>query len=371
MSLFPYLFQVVANEDEIPIDKPRDAYITKQEDYRLRSEAVNSNAAIVVDYFIERVEALLKHVLVPVFGIKEKIVRYEWQHRGCIHAHILLSVNGGPSQEELTLAFKTKVNEKVQEELDKLLECSDSPPDTILAAENGLHLLKKVNAAREKVVKFGTEHLGLSGIHPDLDPYNWPPPYGQNTTSPFENCLRKRLDDIVGDDKRLIEDYESLITRIQIHACWVNYCLKPTGKTKEKKDKKGSGDKDKKGSGDKAKKGEKNNQESHVCRFNFPKPYVGYQVQCEETEGDTSDLIKEIIRSRDQLGKPVHPEGAFIAGGGEDNFDITFLRNHPRLNEHIKELATIWRANTDAKIIKDYMQVMCLFSRHIGDNLKI
>jgi hypothetical protein len=363
MRLFLSLFQVVANEGEIPPDEPRDAYITKQEDYRLRSQAVNRNAAIVVDYFIERVESLVKHVLRPVLGIKEYIIRYEWQHRGCIHAHILLSVNGGPSQEELTMAFKTKINEKVQEELDKLLECSNSPPDAILAAENDLKLLREVKAAREKVLLFGTEHLGLSGIHPDLDPYNWPPPYGQNTTSPLENCLRKRLADLVGDDKRLIEDYERLITRIQIHSCWPNYCLKPTGKTKETKD----NNKAKEKKNDKAKKGEKNNQkpdESHECRFNFPKPYVGYDVQYDKTEGDTSDLIKDITRSMDPLGEPVYPEGAFIAGGGQDNFDITFLRNHPRLNEHIKELATIWRANSDTKIIKDYKQVINTFQAH-------
>ena len=59
-------------------EKYLDKGIDEKEDHRLRAQAVRENADLVDWYFHHRVEAMLKHVL-PVFGVKEYIVRYEAQ----------------------------------------------------------------------------------------------------------------------------------------------------------------------------------------------------------------------------------------------------------------------------------------------------
>ena len=45
-------------------------------------------------------------VLVPVLGVKDYMIRYEYQSRGAIHAHILLAIPMGISEKERDLAWK-------------------------------------------------------------------------------------------------------------------------------------------------------------------------------------------------------------------------------------------------------------------------
>ena len=62
-------------------EEDQHKYILKKDDFLLRSKAVEANAAIAVDYFVERLQALIDNVLTPVFGLREYIIRFEFQHR--------------------------------------------------------------------------------------------------------------------------------------------------------------------------------------------------------------------------------------------------------------------------------------------------
>lgn len=66
---------MVDSKDQIPEGKESE-YITKAEDYRLRTRAVNNNAKLVTDFFTKRVELFVKEVMEPYLGVREHIIRY-------------------------------------------------------------------------------------------------------------------------------------------------------------------------------------------------------------------------------------------------------------------------------------------------------
>ena len=76
-----YLDKIVVKSLDGIKEEDLAKYITAEQDFLLRSKAIENNAAIATDYFIERLEALFDEVLIPVYGLRDYIVRYEFQHR--------------------------------------------------------------------------------------------------------------------------------------------------------------------------------------------------------------------------------------------------------------------------------------------------
>ena len=69
----------------------------------------------------------------------------------------------------------------------------------------------EVSVARKKVEEFASKHIGISAVHPQQDPKQWPGPEGQNCSRPSTNVLRKSY------DKTEENDYEMLLK------CSINY----------------------------------------------------------------------------------------------------------------------------------------------------
>lgn len=67
-------------EEDIPAENA-DQFITRKQDYLLRSAAVNRNAMTAVEFFAQRVETMIKDVLTPYWGLTHYFVRYEFQAR--------------------------------------------------------------------------------------------------------------------------------------------------------------------------------------------------------------------------------------------------------------------------------------------------
>ena len=86
-----------------------------------------------------------------------------------MHDHMLLCLEKSVSTEELEKAFK------------KPEEC-DSATEKLENEE-----------AKQKLIDFSTNTLGVSAIHPNPDPKEWPAPYGSNVYCPPQNCLRQRF----------------------------------------------------------------------------------------------------------------------------------------------------------------------------------
>ena len=167
--------------------------------------------------------------------------------------------------------------------------------------------LKAVVAeSREKVVDFVTKDLGLSAVHPQADPKQWPGPEGQDVSAPPTNCLR--------DNYLHLEDYDMdyirLINRCMLHACKITYCLIRLELLN-----------------------------TFVCRFGFPLLLRGFDKMLAEV--DEHQILDQVLRN-EEFAKAAE----FVLGS------LELLRNHPRLVAHIPELLPIWRGNMDMKLIK-------------------
>ena len=280
---------VVKSRDEIPIGEDFNNYIDQATDYKLRSNNLKKYPDIVVTYLHHRVHTMLKFFWKPL-GLKDYILRYEAQSRGTMHCHMLLSLEKGISTKELQKALI-----KPTEEM--------SPREKMESEQ-----------AKSKLINLSANTLGVSALHPNPDPKNWPAPYGNNIYCPPQNCLRQRFLDIPVNEMK--SQYENLINRVMIHKCRFGICL-------SNKRKYSSGD--------------------LSCRFKFPMNTVGFNLLLDES----GSKITSAERNGDS------PLGADVL-----NKDLVFIRNHPTVVHHIPELLTVWCANVETRPVKSFEQVI-------------
>ena len=334
-------------------------------------------------------------VVVVVF-LNEK-VQYISIYRGAIHAHLLLRCEGAPSIQEIKDAMATGGS-------------SD-----------------KIRAAQEKVINFTTLQAGISANHPVNDPPLWCPPEGSNNVEPLVNVLRQTFGDITSSHEEAKIAYGRLVNRTYMHKCKLNYCLKQKGRPKkEKSDKAGASGTGKDGKANEAAAKPKDGQEQkkeeeadkgvsiggkrHYCRFGFPASVVGYKYTWKETpngdiisnvrrqfEGEPDDgpidedHAKHVLDDPDEVDaifnaistenaeSVVSPTVKFPDGAGfvpitvetADGVVVTghkffMLRNHPKINSHIPEVALAWQGNTDTKFIFDCDQVTAYLNKYIN-----
>ena len=62
---------------------------------------------------------MIKYVLEKVIGITDYKIRYEFQNRGSIHAHMLVCISHGPTAKDLQEAMKVELRDKTAEEKDE------------------------------------------------------------------------------------------------------------------------------------------------------------------------------------------------------------------------------------------------------------
>ena len=148
--------KVVKNLHDIPKGDEPDNYIDERTDFQMRMEIVNENSDIVNAYLIKKVDLLWKHILKPIFGGEHYIKRYEFQHRGTIHCHMVMSVVNGPTCHDMKTASKSvpkMQNINGDEELKAAQELTD-----------------QIMSARKKLADFNSHLVGVSAIHPETDP---------------------------------------------------------------------------------------------------------------------------------------------------------------------------------------------------------
>ena len=186
-----YLDKIVVNsEEDIPDGENPENYITKSEDFKLRTEALKNNQDIVSLHLYHRVGVLEKTVF-KTLGLKNNITKYEAQHRGTMHSHQLLHLGKSLSVPTMNLAKKD--------------------PNS----EDDLHLKQQIIESKKKVINFTTKFLGISAVHPNSDVTQWRPPLGSNYQEPQVNCLQQKLLNV----DNLLLHYELLINRVMIHSC--------------------------------------------------------------------------------------------------------------------------------------------------------
>ena len=358
--------QIVQNECDKPNGDAREGFLTKREDFLLRARAVDKNSAFIVEHFCKKVEGYVEQVLRTTIGVTEYVIRYEFQHRGCIHAHCLFSVRYGPSTKDLRIAlgkippFEEPVNSPPNPGLEPP-EAEDQDSETAAMSEQrnffdaiGRKNEEKKNQAiqekQEKVIEFACLQIGLCSLHPDLDPKNWPFPYGSNYKAPLVNVLRQPFDEIIMDNDSIAQALTRLVNRVQLHSCIPSYCLKEVGSVKKEKEV----DKTK---GKKLDTSDKKYEQviggkRYKCRFGFPLPTVGYQPHVDSGEG--GEVL--VAMTNDQScprGARFTPKENPIESSVVSGYNFELVRNHEKLNSTIPEQIPFFRANTDAQLILD------------------
>ena len=216
--------KVVKTMGEIPEDADPSEYILERDDYKWRMEAVQKNADICSFYFRYQLEQLFEHILKPIYGVKEYFIRYEFQFRGSIHAHMVVLMGNGPTAKDLRHSNMKEGYPKTE----KAPVSDDDYTETTYEEENGK--LKEINTrmkrtyseatlnARENMIRFAIEQAGISAVHPNPDPHQWPAPHGQNVSKPKVNIMRDQFN-IPKDDKERDEKLEKIINRVMLHNC--------------------------------------------------------------------------------------------------------------------------------------------------------
>ena len=313
---------------DVPPGTDMSSVIDEKTDFQLRSKAINENIDIVNEYFISKIHLLWKHVLKPIYGGENFIRRYEFQHRGSIHCHMVMSVKNGPSCGDMELA---------KEELPNLDDCEGE--EEIYAA---IDKTEKIKEARIKMEQFTSYFMGISAIHPETNPYEWPAPHGQNIYKPAENALRSDFENFKDDPEKVYKYYTSLINRCMLHKCRMGYCLDP---------KKVNANKPKRSDGEEVTK------KTSACRFNHPMEIYGF-----EYNADDNGKLEYVHPKLDEDGN------LEINGSVYEDGLLKLLRNHPDIVTHIPELLVIWGANTDQKVITSYQQLLNYLLKYIMKN---
>ena len=161
------------------------------------------------------------------------------------------------------------------------------------------------------------------------------------------------LEDIMENDSTLQLNYERLVDLCQIHKCLHRYCLKEVKLKKDEKETlKSSTDLRKehlvKG------KTEADKDTLYQCRFGYPEELYGFEATYYSTTDPTCQKITAINKAPGKTLRGAHCDPV------KDNpkmHMINYVRNHPTINNHIKEYLVIWLGNTDTKPIFDVDQV--------------
>jgi hypothetical protein len=223
---------------------------------------------------------------------------------------MVLRVLGGLSLATIHAAFRYSEFE--------LLSLSNNGDLTSVAEEVQLAAAKDhedVEEQRHLVEEFASLRLGLTAVHPEPNPQQWPPPEGPNRERPSVNCLRMLFTDLFQDPERLLEDCIMLANRVQRHKCDKKYCLKSVPVAPN----------------------------VTVCKFHFPLPLEGFE---EVLLGVT---LAEVVNRMLEL---MHQGAKFSTK------KLRVMRNHPRLVETIQELMQGWRANSNVRIVESLQQLL-------------
>ena len=319
---------LVKHLNEIPPNANQDQYITTGEDYLWRRNFLEAHAHHYDIYYRKLLDLLLKIVIYPVLGAKDHIIRYEYQSRGAIHAHILLAVPMGidlASKKNMLLVDNLEEQQRVEQELfaneeQAALAVNDLPEDST-AAQRAIHhrlaLLKEVGL-----------RLGICERHPSDSRHDWfVQDGGTLTTPPTSSTLRQLFDEAL---QQVQIHIVNLVNKVGIHRCVATYCCRPR----------------------------RNDPDNRACRFRFPKPLVGFHhVSDEESNGSGGT----------RRSPPPHACGVVnCLPENPGNMMLQMVRNHKRVVSYNPWLLMAWPCNQEMHFISEPKSVKDYCSKYIA-----
>ena len=323
---------VVKNIDSIPEGADPSDYITTKEDWTWRDKAIRENTDICNAYFDKKISLLFKHILKPIFGAKDYICRFEFQNRGTIHCHMIIICEKGPSCTDMFMANTPLPKVKTIDENGDEIETNE--------IDEKHPLFEKINEARNKMAYFNSYTIGVSAIHPEKDPVNWPAPHGLNVFKPAVNVTRQDFTEFADDPIRIYEHFTKQLNRFGLHKCKVGYCCDP---------------KNVKWTTTIDKNGKEIKEQIIPCRHDFPFPVTGFDVE-----------INKENKKPEKITPKLDEDGNLdIDGSYHDGKTVVLLRNHPDMVKLIPEIMVIWGSNIDNKVVTSYPQLINYLLKYI------
>ena len=247
--------------------------------------------------------------------------------------------SGDPKTNEVT-----ESGEENPLDLDKI----DKLQDEVTKAERGQEM-------RKHIEEFAARDLGICTMHPDMIPHHWRVPYGDVVDKPLVNPMRMHYSDLIKTEQDLRDNYVRLVDLCQIHRCLHRYCLKEVKLKKEEKDKLKTAE-DLRKQQLVFKKGEKGESDGlYQCRFGYPSDLYGFEAEYHPSKDQGCQKIISVKKPDNMTLRGAHVDP--ISPDQPDKRVVNFPRNHPTVNNHIKEFLCMWQANTDSKVIYDPVQV--------------
>ena len=190
--------------------------------------------------------------------------------------------------------------------------------------------------SKGKVSRFAVNHAGLTNLHPNPDPSQWP----ETTQAIDKQCLRMNFNEMC-DSEDLSKLYESRVNLVQRHTCTPNYCLSYAKRDKETKEPK--------------------------CRFQFPKDIHGFNTITDDQNKIISQSRLRVDENKMKDLKLKHKEEERVAPMGASivNGKICPIRNHHRVVQHMKEMPLIWGANTEAQVVTSWIQLIMYIVKYV------
>ena len=328
---------LVRKEEDIPDGADRHRYVTHAEDFLWRRRFLIEKSHEYDLYFRRKVNLLIEEVLKPVFGVKDHIIRWEYQSRGAIHAHILLYIPMGITEIERKRATKIPHTEEFlalrQSMQARVFNEGASVPveysDDLTAQEKAIY-------TEMKIIIETAFNIGITECHPSRSSNDWfIQDNGIITNPPSNSVLRQDFNHTLQDSQRNLTD---IINKVGIHRCSQTYCRQPkTIITRNEET------------------GEMETKEIATdCRFRYPRDLCGFEPVYIE------DGL--ICTGAERIAEPAAP-GELTHYGSTPI--IKMLRNHKRCISYHPALLLLMPGNQDMQYILTLDQLIRYITKYI------
>ena len=311
---------VVKRIQDIPPGADVNDYITKTDDFKLRTDAVARNTDVVSWYLNQKLEKFRQYVLEEHLGVCDYIIRVEFQHRSAEHFHMVLRLVDGVSMNAIEAALQeTKfeiIERRYVSDEERAAQLAEMTADDRTEADRQQEY---ANNSRHQVIDFTTSQCGLTAVHQQPDPNLWPGPVGWDVQAPPTNCLRAAFEDVIETGNTLQSDLIQLLNRVQCHKCNKNYCVKNMqleGGLIQK-----------------------------YCKLHYPFPLIKFEADLAEDDSGRYVNVRNLMEDGDRTAE--------IMGN-----NVVYVRNHPWLVAVMHDFLTVWRSNIDCQVIRSLNQLL-------------
>ena len=336
----------------IPLDVPPGVtYITKSDDAYLRNDILTRYMAEYITFFKSKTKSFLNNVMCDALGCTDYLVRYEFQSRGGIHAHILLSLPLGLTAKDRMRAFQpvsrtvAAIHRFVLRSLE--LDPHASPKEMMKTpayadlsaeingppAEGAIALAMDVLKMQERITNTVFDAVGLTECHPsDSLGDRYLANGGTLISAPQNACLRNSYAERVASEEVCCQSHINLINKVGTHSCQTGNCQRRVEHAAE---------------------GETS------CRYRFPRPMVGNRVDGSRDLVGAADIVRDIPPVKGSIQQVTSLQGKKYS-------TMVWERNHTHTNSSQPELLLIWGASVEVQYCHSEESVRLYLSKYIA-----